>query len=82
MIDLQPLNADLIASGSNQPDRVMALIMACLGEGMTDGSVIVRAVSALGYDRRYVGIQLSTNAGLNPDRNLWQRLVDGTYQLH
>ena len=82
MIDLRPLHAGLVASGSNQPDRVIALIMACLGEGMTDGSVIVRAVSAMGYERRYVGIQLSTNAGLNPDRNLWQKLADGTYKLH
>lgn len=82
MIDLRPLNADLIASGSSQPDRVVALIMACLGEDMCQGSAIVRAVSALGYDRRYVGIQLSTNAGLNPDRHLWQRLDDGTYKLH
>lgn len=82
MIDLRPLNADLVASGSSQPDRVIALIMACLGEDMADGSEIVRAVSALGYDSRYVGIQLRTNAGLNPDRNLWQRLDDGTYKLH
>ncbi len=82
MIDLRPLNANLVASGSSQPDRVIALIMACLGEDMADGSEIVRAVSALGYDRRYVGIQLSTNAGLNPDRNLWQRSADGTYKLH
>ncbi len=82
MIDLQPLNADLVSSGSNQPDRVIALIVGYLGEDITVGSVIVRAVSALGYDRRYVGIQLSTNAGFNPDRHLWQKLADGTYKLH
>jgi predicted TIM-barrel fold metal-dependent hydrolase len=82
MIDLRPLNADLVASGSNQPDRVIALIMACLGEDMTDGPTIVRTISALGYNGRFVGIQLRANAGLNPDRNLWQRLNDGTYKLH
>lgn len=82
MIDLRPLNADLAASGSNQPERVVALIMACLGEDLTDGSTIVRTISALGYNKRHVGIQLSTNAGTNPDRSLWQRLNDGTYKLH
>lgn len=82
MIDLQPFNADLVASGCNQHDRVIVLIMACLGEDMTDGSTIVQTISALGYNRRFVGIQLRTNAGLNPDRNLWQRSADGTYKLH
>ena len=82
MINLWPLQAILAASVPSQQERVITLIQACLLEHMTDGSAIVRAVSALGYNRRYVGIQLSTNAGPNADRSHWLKSGDGTYKLH
>ena len=81
-MNLVTLKNGLIELGCNQPGQVIVLIEACLGEGISVGSEIVQAVSELGYDRRFVGIQLRTNAGRNRDRYRWVRSKEGTYRLH
>lgn len=79
---LHRLKDHLIASGCNQQEQVLMLIEAHLGDGASVGSDIVRTISDLGYDRRFVGIQLSASAGSNPDRYPWRKSEDGTYCLH
>ena len=81
-MSLHRLKAHLIASGCNKQEQVLTLIEAYLGDGASVGSDIVRTISELGYDGRFVGIQLSKSAGSNPARYLWKKSEDGTYCLH
>ena len=81
-MSLTPLRDALVASKCNQLDQVTTLIEACLDEGMSSGSEIVRTIADLGYNRRFVGLQLHVNAGAKPDLNRRYRSSEGEYQLH
>lgn len=80
-MDLEELRDALIASGSNKAEQVILLITACIEGEINTGSEIVSAVSDLGFDKRYVGKQLSTNAGSNAEGYHWYRDADGDYRL-
>jgi hypothetical protein len=81
-MSLKALRDTLAANGCNKADQVIALITACIEDGITAGPEVLSTVSALGFNERYVGIQLSTNASPNPERSLWVRTAEGPYQLH
>lgn len=52
----------------NKNEQVVALILACLGEGLTAAPSIVGAIAHLGYNHRHVGKILHDNDG-----HLWHR---------
>ena len=81
-MSLKALKDILAADGCNQADQVTTLITACLQDGETDGKKIVRRVADLGFEPRFVGIQLSHNAGSIRGRYLWYKDADGAYRLH
>lgn len=54
--------------GCNKNEQVIALILACLGEGITAASVIVGTITCLGYNNKHVGMMLHDNIG-----HLWHR---------
>lgn len=66
---------------ANNYDRVVVLISACIEEGITEGKRIVGAVARLQFNKRFVGMVLTKNAGNDPGRHHWKRLSDGTYRL-
>ncbi len=80
---LGELDAGMRAAGdTTQFDRVLILIEATIESGITKGAEIVKTVSAFGYNARYVGIQLETNAGANPEKHRWFKNAEGHYRLH
>lgn len=81
-MSLMDLRDALVASKCGQPDQVTTLIVACLEEGISSGVDIVKTIADMGYKRQFVGLQLSVNAGPNPDRYRWHRTSEGNYRLH
>jgi hypothetical protein len=79
---LEALRDGLATDGCNKADQVIVLITVCIEDGITAGPEIVSTVSRLGCDQKYVGIQLSKNAGPNTERSRWVRTAEGPYQLH
>ena len=77
---LRALDADC-GPNANQYDRVIVLIAACIEEGLTEGKRIVGVIAQIGFDRQFVGIVLTKNAGNDSARHLWRKLDDGTYAL-
>ena len=81
-MNLSPLRDALVASECNKLDQVTTLIVCCLEEGISNGPDIVKKIADLGYNRRFVGLQLGVHAGSNPDRYRWYRTSEGNYRLH
>jgi hypothetical protein len=82
-MSLIELDRDLKEAGvSSQYDRVVLLIAEAIRCGTLKGSTIVRTIADLGYNRRYVGMQLSKNEGADPERHHWFKGSDGHYHLH
>ncbi len=79
---LEALRDMLAADGCNKADQVITLIKACIEDGITAGPEILSTVSGLGFNEKYVGIQLSKNAGRNSEQSFWVRTAEGPYQLH
>jgi hypothetical protein len=79
---LEELRDDLIARGCNLNDQAIALITACILDGIDRGPDIVRTVTALGLNQASVGAQLGHNTGPNPARHLWFKTEAGSYRLH
>ncbi len=66
----------------NKHDQVHVLIIACIDRGLNTGVRIVRALKALGYNARHVGMLLKAGAGVNPERHTWRCDSEGCYSLH
>ena len=81
-MSLETLRDLLAADGCNKAEQVITLITVCIENGITAGPEILSTVSGLGFNEKYVGIQLRKNAGRNPERYLWVRTAEGPYQLH
>lgn len=69
-------------SGCNEADQVIALITVCIEDRTTAGPAILSAVTELGFNQKYVGIQISKNTGRHPVRSRWARTVEGQFRLH
>jgi hypothetical protein len=71
---LEGLRHDCRRRGCNLHDQVIALISACIDEGLADGSQLVGTVAHLGYKKSHVGWQLRDKLG-----HFWERNAEGVY---
>ena len=81
-MSLSQLRDRLVAAGCNKHDQVDMLITACIGDGIDEGSAILRTIAALGYDQKHVGILLNDHTGSNSSRHCWFKDKKGRYRLH
>jgi len=70
------------ACGSNKNDSAIALITACIGEGIDTRPQIIGTLKHLDYNPRHVGMMLNNNEGSLPSLHRWMRDADGCYRLH
>lgn len=80
MNSLNVLNNTLNATDANKHDKAIALIRACIGEGIRSGSEIIARLSELGYNKSHIGLMLKHNRQGTVDK-LWIRDDDGLYHL-
>lgn len=73
---LKTLKADLLQDRCNLHEQVIALIIACLDEGLSAGPEIVGTISHLGFNPRHVGMQLNEGIG-----HMWQRDGERVYRV-
>jgi len=66
-------------SGVNRNDQVLALIDACLDEGVNTRKGIVDMLGALGFKREHVCILLQKETGSTVGRHCWKKDVEGLY---
>jgi len=71
----------LEACGPNKNDRAVALIGACIGDGVARKGEIVSVGARLGLNPRHVAAILDQDTGTNPERYRWQRDAKGTYSI-
>lgn len=79
---LRKVREDCRTMGMNKHSSAIVLIAECINNGFNTGKRITSALSALGYDKRQVGILLSENTGDDPQVHGWQRDDDGVYTTH
>lgn len=65
---LDDLHWRCVQGGSNKQEQAIALIGACIDEGITSGPRIVSTVANFGLDKRHIGAVLHHNLG-----HLWHR---------
>mgnify|MGYP001068991244 CR=1 FL=1 len=70
-----------ITPGTNKNDQVIALISACIGEGIVIKKEIIGLVSHLGFNPRHVAKMLDAGTGGDPASGHWRRNSDGTFSL-
>ncbi len=78
---LRELDHACRANGSKH-DRAIALICACIDEGVDTGARIVGALKRLGFNAQHVGKLLHDYTGNDPSRHHWQRDEAGRYSNH
>lgn len=81
-MSIEALHKALVAAGTSKTEQVILLIEECLRDGMGDGAAIRERLIQLGYNGQFVGIQLSKNAGSNPECHRWLKDKSGDYRLH
>ena len=81
-MSIEALHIELVAVGASKPDQVRLLIEQCLKEGMVHGPAIRQRLVDLGYNGQFIGIQISKNAGPNPERHRWFKDKNGDYRFH
>lgn len=79
---LRKVREDCRTMGMNRHGSAIVLIAECIDKGFNTGRRITSALSALGYDKRQVGILLSENTGDDPQLHGWRRDDDGFYTTH
>ena len=70
------------AAGGNKNDSAVALITACIEEGIDTRARIIGALEPLGFDYRHVAIQLQRGTGTNAAQDRWRLDPDGRYHLN
>ncbi|OHD05234.1 MAG: hypothetical protein A3E77_01660 [Sphingopyxis sp. RIFCSPHIGHO2_12_FULL_65_19] len=70
-----------IAPGTNRNDQVMALIAACISEGVVTKREIIAVTGLLGFKRYHVTQHLDYGVGHDRASGLWRRNRDGSYSL-
>ncbi|QIG53755.1 hypothetical protein G6N82_05945 [Altererythrobacter sp. BO-6] len=78
---LGALDLSLQDNKVNTNDRVLALISACITEGVDQGPSIVEVLARLGFDRRHVGLTLNKGIQQVPVWPNWGRRDDGRYYV-
>lgn len=79
---LEELRDRLAADRVNKNEQAIVMIEACLDTGIRQGNEIRTKLIKLGFNGRSIGIQLRTNAGLDPERHRWFKDENGDYRLH
>lgn len=79
---LSDLNDYLVARQCGVESQTIALVTACIDDGIMTGKEIVKAVSDLGISKQYVGFTLSKNCGRSSERYRWFKDTEGLYNLH
>ena len=78
---LKQLSADTQAGG-NKNDSALAMIMACLEEGIDTRPHIVDTLGRLVWNTQHVALMLKHNAGPNRVAKHWRLDPAGRYHLH
>ena len=67
--------------GPNKHHQAIALITACIGDGVNTAPKIIAVGTALGLNPAHVAIILAKDAGCSPGRHRWRRDEQGAYSL-
>lgn len=78
---LKRLHATCTAGG-NKNDTAVALITACLEEGVDTRARIIGALEPLGFNYKHIAIMLQRGTGNTPERDRWRLDMAGRYHLH
>jgi len=65
----------------NKHDLVIALITACITEGVNTRREIIAVLVHLGLNNKHVAMMLKEGAGSDPEAYRWRRNEDGVYRL-
>jgi hypothetical protein len=65
--------------GQNRHVQAHALIYACIGEGIDNGSQIVGVLGKLGFDKQHAGMTLQKGLQRQPEWPNWGLGPDGKY---
>lgn len=72
----------MAACGSNKHDVAIALISACIEEGVDTGPRIIGTLRRLELNPGHAARMLKEGTGSDPARHRWQRDEEGRYSLH
>ena len=78
---LKGLRELLDTCGTNRHDRAIALITACIGDGVNTRSDIVSLGKKLDLNGSHIAIILNEGTGSDPIRHHWRRDDNGVYSL-
>jgi len=80
---LQGLRKLALACGpdSNQHDKAIVLINACIEAGINTGKLIVGTLVCVGFNPRHIGKLLKDFRGTDLSRHYWQRDQEGVYSV-
>lgn len=65
----------------NKHDLVLALIAACVGDGVNTAKQIIGVLHRLGFNNKHVAMMLKEGTGMNPESARWRLNGDKTYSL-
>ncbi len=66
---------------TSKHDQAIAVITACISEGVNTRPRLVGAMRHLGFDYRHAALTLNNGTGSDPERHRWQRDAEGRYSL-
>ncbi|MCB4862723.1 hypothetical protein K7W03_24355 [Sphingobium sp. PNB] len=66
---------------ANKHDQAIAVIAACIDEGLNTRPRIVGAMRHLGFSAAHAAMMLNEATGCDPSRYRWQRDSTGRYSL-
>ena len=72
---------DACSLEANRHDQAIAVITACIDEGIDTRPRIVGMMKHLGFDYRHAAMTLNDAAGIDSDRHRWRRDATGRYSL-
>ncbi len=67
--------------GSNQNDRAIVFVEACIGDGVNTRAEIIALGKQLGLNPAHLAIVLAHETGNSSSRHRWRRDVQGVYSL-
>lgn len=66
---------------ANKHDQAIAVIAACIDEGLNTRPRIVGAMKHLGFSTAHAAMMLTEATGCNPERHRWRADEGGRYSL-
>jgi hypothetical protein len=68
-------------AGPSKHDQAIALISACILQGLNARAQIIDLGMTLGFNRKHIAIQLIEHTGNSPERHRWSVDTNGKYAL-